>query len=119
MIDIITGMGECHLDSAALACLYQPDFSLKILQMLSTWVGGVVAQLPRLNVTSRVSITFIVTALLQMSLSRKSNTKLPHRLVNESATSVAVCSIKLDLHAMVRVDQQSRVYTVLIPRAHE
>jgi hypothetical protein len=49
MIDIMIGIGECHLDSDDFASLYQPDFSLKILQMLSGDCGGAVAQPPANN----------------------------------------------------------------------
>jgi len=38
------GIGECHRDSEAFASLYHPDFSLKMLQMLSGDCGGGVAQ---------------------------------------------------------------------------
>lgn len=39
------GMGECHLDSDDFASLYQPDFSLKMLQILSGDFGGAETQL--------------------------------------------------------------------------
>ena len=67
MNDIMIGIGECHLDSDDFASLYQLDFSLNMLQMLSGDCGGELAQLTMQVATAITSTNPTNLALISIT----------------------------------------------------